>query len=184
MNTKIHSSALVETKRIGDQTQIWQYSIVLPGAVIGNNCNVNCHCFIENDVVIGNNVTLKSGVYVWDGIRIEDDVFVGPNVTFSNDMRPRSKRRPEAFGKTVLKKGASIGGGAVLISGITIGEYAFIGAGAVVTKDVPNNTLWYGNPAKCKGYICTCAKSLNNTLKCEECDQQYILINNKLEVTK
>ncbi len=154
MKHVFHPTAIVESKKIGAGTQIWQYSVILPGAAIGSNCNVNCHCFIENDVVIGNNVTLKSGVYLWDGMVVEDDVFIGPNATFTNDTRPRSKKRPEVFNRTLIKKGASIGAGAVIIGGITIGEYALIGAGSVVTKDVPAHTLWYGNPARQKGHVC------------------------------
>jgi acetyltransferase-like isoleucine patch superfamily enzyme len=122
--------------------------VVLKDAVIGDNCNINCHTFIENDVIIGNNVTVKSGVFLWDGIRVEDDVFIGPNVTFVNDKFPRSKQYPEAFQQTVVKKGASLGANATILGGITIGENAMIGAGAVVTKDVPANTVWVGNPAK------------------------------------
>ena len=106
------------------------------------------HCLIENDVVIGNNVTIKSGVQIWDGVRIEDNVFVGPNVTFTNDKFPRSKQYPEKFWQTVLKKGCSIGANSTIVCGITIGENAMIGAGSVVTKDVPANELWLGNPAK------------------------------------
>ena len=125
--------------KIGADTLIWQYVIVLPGAIIGNNCNINAHCFIENDVRIGNNVTVKCGVYIWDGITVEDNVHIGPNVTFTNDIYPRSKHNFE-IGRTIVKKGASIGANATIIAGITIGEYALIGAGSVVTKNVPNNT--------------------------------------------
>ena len=121
---------------------------MLPQARIGENCNVCSHCLIENDVVIGNNVTIKSGVQIWDGVRIEDNVFVGPNVTFTNDKFPRSKQYPEKFWQTVLKKGCSIGANSTIVCGITIGENAMIGAGSVVTKDVPANELWLGNPAK------------------------------------
>jgi len=122
--------------------------VVLKNAVIGNDCNINCHVFIENDVVIGDRVTIKPGVQVWDGITIEDDVFIGPNVTFTNDIKPRSKQYPEAFLKTIVKKGASIGANATILPGITIGENAMIGAGSVVIKDVPANTTWVGNPAR------------------------------------
>ena len=129
-------------------TNVWQFCVVLPKAIIGENCNICSHCFIENDVVIGNNVTIKCGVQLWDGVRIEDDVFVGPNVTFTNDRYPRSKHYPERFEQTILRKGASIGAGAVLLCGIEIGEKAMIGAGSVVTKNVPAGELWAGNPAK------------------------------------
>lgn len=129
-------------------TKIWQNVVVLPGAVIGDRCNINAHCFIENDVIVGNNVTIKCGVYLWDGIRIANDVFVGPNVTFTNDMFPRSGLHPAEFLKTVIEDGASIGAGSVLLCGITIGRDAMIGAGSVVTKDVPAGELWFGNPAR------------------------------------
>ena len=108
---------------------------------------------IENDVVIGNNVTVKSGVQLWDGVRIEDNVFIGPNVTFTNDITPRSKKYPESFAKTVVRRGASIGANSTIIAGNEIGAYAMVGAGSVVTKDIPANTLWYGNPAKMHGYV-------------------------------
>jgi UDP-2-acetamido-3-amino-2,3-dideoxy-glucuronate N-acetyltransferase len=147
----IHPTADVATTSIGDSTKIWQYSVILAGAKIGSNCNINSHCFIENDVVIGDNVTIKCGVQIWDGISIEDNVFVGPNATFTNDKYPRSKVYPDVFAKTTIKKGASIGANATIICGITIGENATIGAGSVVTKDIPDGELWYGNPAVSHG---------------------------------
>lgn len=133
----IHSLSDVQSKNIGKGTKIWQFCVVLPNAVIGENCNICSHCFIENDVRIGNNVTIKCGVQVWDGILIEDEVFIGANVSFTNDKYPRSKQYPKEFLKTIIKKGASIGAGAVILPGVTIGEGALIGAGAIVSKDVP-----------------------------------------------
>lgn len=150
---KIHTSSDVQSSQIGDGTNIWQFCVILPQARIGNNCNICANVFIENDVIIGNNVTIKSGVQLWDGILIEDDVFIGPNVTFTNDLVPRSKKYPAAFARTVIKKGASVGANSTIIAGILIGEKSFIGGGSVVTKDVPNNTVWYGNPASMRGYI-------------------------------
>ncbi len=144
----IHPLADIHTTDIGMDTKFWQYSVVLAKAKIGNNCNINCHTFIENDVVIGNNVTIKSGVYLWDGLRIEDDVFIGPNATFINDIFPRSKIYPASFTKTIIQKGASVGANATIMGGITIGEYAMVGAGSVVLNDIPANTVWVGNPAK------------------------------------
>ena len=145
---KIHSLADVQSTQIGENTSVWQFCVILKGAKIGNNCNINCQVFIENDVVIGDNVTIKPGVQIWDGITLEDNVFVGPNVTFTNDLFPRSKNSNFELKKTVIKKGASIGANATILAGITIGENALIGAGSVVTKDVPANEGWLGNPAK------------------------------------
>jgi UDP-2-acetamido-3-amino-2,3-dideoxy-glucuronate N-acetyltransferase len=153
MSTLIHKTADVQTSNIGNGTLVWQFVIILERAEIGDNCNINCHVFIENDVKIGSNVTIKPGVQIWDGITIEDNVFIGPNVTFTNDMVPRSKQYPESFRKTIIKRGASIGANATLLSGIEIGEFAFIGAGSVLTKSAPKNTVWYGNPAAQKGYV-------------------------------
>jgi len=146
--SKIHPLSDVQTAYIGADTYVWQFCVILKDAVIGNNCNINCQVFIENDVVIGNNVTIKPGVQIWDGLRIEDNVFIGPNVTFTNDRYPRSKQYPEEFQQTMIKKGASIGANATILGGITIGENALIGAGSVVTKNVPANEVWVGNPAK------------------------------------
>lgn len=143
----IHPLSDVQSRQIGDGTTVWQFTVVLPAAVIGKNCNINAHCFIENDVVVGDNVTLKCGVYLWDGIRIEDDVFIGPNVTFTNDKYPRSKQRPAKFLETVVRKGASLGAGAVILPGLVIGEGAMVAAGAVVTRDVPAHALVAGVPA-------------------------------------
>lgn len=144
----IHPLAEVKTKQIGENTTIWQFAVVLEKAVIGKNCNINCHTFIENDVVLGDNVTVKSGVYLWDGIRLEDNVFIGPNATFVNDSYPKSKQYPKEFQKTIVKRGASIGANATILGGIEIGENALIGAGALVTKNVKPHALMVGNPAK------------------------------------
>ena len=133
---------------VPESTNIWQFCVVLPDAKVGENCNVCSHCFIENDVEIGNNVTVKCGVQLWNGLRVEDDVFIGANVSFTNDRYPRSKQYPAAFEKTVIRKGASIGAGSVILCGIEIGEKAMIGAGSVVTKDVPAGELWVRNPAR------------------------------------
>ena len=146
--SKIHPLSDVQTVNIGVDTYVWQFSVILKDAVIGNHCNINCQVFIENDVVIGDHVTIKPGVQIWDGLRIEDHVFIGPNVTFTNDRYPRSKQYPQEFQQTIIKKGASIGANATILGGITIGENAMIGAGSVVTKNVPANELWVGNPAR------------------------------------
>jgi len=144
----VHSMADVQSKYIGKGTKIWQFSVILERAILGSNCNVNCNTFIENDVKIGNNVTIKCGVYLWDGTIIEDDVFVGPNVTFTNDKYPRSKKYPEEFQSIHIKKGASVGANSTILGGIIIGENSMIGAGSLVTKNVPDGELWYGVPAK------------------------------------
>lgn len=149
----IHPSSDVKTIHIGKDTNIWQFCVIFPNATIGENCNICANVLIENDVIIGNNVTIKSGVQIWDGVRIEDNVFIGPNVTFTNDIIPRSKIYPQSFEKTLIKKGASIGANSTIVAGHTIGEYSFIGAGSVVTKNIPPHTVWYGNPATQKGYI-------------------------------
>lgn len=142
----IHKLSDCQSTNIHKSTNIWQYVVVLPKAIIGQNCNICAHCFIENDVQIGSNVTIKCGVYLWDGIIIEDNVQVGPNVTFTNDKYPRAKKN-FILQKTIIKKNASIGAGSIILGGIIIGENALIGAGSVVTKNVPANELWYGNPA-------------------------------------
>jgi UDP-2-acetamido-3-amino-2,3-dideoxy-glucuronate N-acetyltransferase len=144
----IHQTADVQTKEIGDETNIWQFCVILKNAKIGANCNINSHTFIENDVIIGDNVTVKCGVYLWDGIKIEDNVFIGPNVTFTNDKYPRSKQYPQKFQRTLIKEGSSIGANATILGGVYIGEKSMIGAGSVVTKNVPDGELWMGNPAK------------------------------------
>lgn len=146
----IHPLSDVQSNNIGENTQVWQFCVILSGASIGSNCNVCANCFIENDVVIGDNVTIKSGTYIWDGIYIEDSVFIGPNVTFTNDKYPRSKEHNsyiENRKSTIVRKGASIGGGAIILPGVEIGENSIVGAGAVVTKSVPANSIVVGNPA-------------------------------------
>lgn len=153
MAFQIHSSSFVGTKKIGDETTIWAFCNILSGAKIGRECNICDHVFIENDVIIGDRVTIKCGVQLWDGLQIADDVFVGPNVTFSNDKFPRSKQYLAKPLRTVVQKGASIGSNATILPGIVIGENAMIGAGAVVTKNVPANAVVVGNPARITGYV-------------------------------
>lgn len=148
-----HPNALVESQNIGRNTRVWAFAHVLPGAVLGEDCNVCDQVFIENDVIVGDRVTIKCGVQLWDGITLEDDVFVGPNATFTNDPFPRSKQYPESFTRTVIRKGASIGANATILPGLTIGQYSMVGAGTVVTKDVPPFAIVAGNPARIIGYV-------------------------------
>ena len=153
MSAFIHPNALCESDNVGSGTRIWAFAHVLPGAAIGVDCNICDHVFIENDVIIGDRVTVKCGVQVWDGVRIEDDVFVGPNVSFTNDPFPRSKAYPPHFSVTHISAGASIGAGAVILPGIRLGQNSMVGAGAVVTRDVPPNAVVVGNPAHITGYV-------------------------------
>lgn len=149
----IHSSSDVQATNIGTGTRIWQYVVVLPNARIGSDCNICSHCFIENDVIIGDRVTIKSGVQLWDGLRVGDDVFIGPNASFANDKFPRSRQNPGTFLVTTIQNGASIGAGAVILPNLVIGRNAMVAAGAVVTRSVPPNAVVIGNPAKIVGYV-------------------------------
>lgn len=148
----IHPLADVKSHNIGQKTRVWQYAVIFKHAKIGRNCNICAHTLIENDVIIGDNVTVKSGVFLWDGLRIHNNVFIGPNVSFTNDKYPRSKQYPDQFLTTTIHEGASIGANATILPNITIGKHAMIGAGAVVTKDVPDYAIVMGNPAVIKGY--------------------------------
>lgn len=153
MKPMVHPNADVQSPHIGEGTRLWQYVVILPAARIGRDCNICAHCFIENDVVVGDRVTIKNGVQLWDGLRIGDDVFIGPNATFTNDPFPRSRCHPASFPTTTVERGASIGGGAVILPGIHIGADAMVGAGAVVTRDVPPRAVVVGNPARVVRYL-------------------------------
>jgi len=148
----IHPSAIVDTASIGEHTRIWAFVHILDNVNIGKNCNICDHCYIEQHVNIGNNVTIKSGIYIWEGVTIEDDVFLGPNVVFTNDLRPRSRQYipPQS---TLIKKGASIGANSTILAGVTLGEFAMTGIGSVVTRNVPAHALVYGNPARIHGWV-------------------------------
>jgi UDP-2-acetamido-3-amino-2,3-dideoxy-glucuronate N-acetyltransferase len=176
----IHPSSDVQSNNIGRDTLIWQFVVVLKDAVIGENCNINAHIFIENKVIIGNNVTIKSGVQIWDGVTLEDNVFIGPNVTFTNDLIPRSKQYPKIFQKTLIKKSASIGANATIIAGNEIGEFALIGAGAVITKKVGKYEVWAGNPGRKIGYISDKGDLLDLELISKTSGDRYIFIDKKL----
>lgn len=153
MKPFIHNTALVQSKKIGANTKVWAYCNILEGSSIGKNCNICDHVFIENKVLVGDNVTVKCGVQLWDGITIEHDVFIGPNATFANDKFPRSKQHLAEPLQTTVKHHASIGANATILPNVTIGEYAMIGAGAVVTKHVPAYAIVMGNPARITGYV-------------------------------
>jgi len=156
----VHPNALLESEQVGDGTRVWAFAHVLPGARIGADCNICDHTFIENDVVIGDRVTIKPGVQLWDGIRIEDDVFVGPNATFTNDPAPRSKQHLDEHPITVVRRGASIGANATILPGLTIGQYAMVGAGSVVTRSVPPHAVVVGSPARIIRYDADAGSSL------------------------
>jgi len=180
----IHPLADVQSKTIGTGTRIWQFCVVLENAKIGQDSNICSHCFIENEVLIGDRVTIKCGVQIWDGITLEDDVFIGPNVTFTNDKAPRSKQYPEKFATTLVSSGASIGANATILPGILIGQSALIGAGSVVTRDVAAHSVVFGSPAKHVGWVCKCGKRLTATNLLCECGRQYAVQNDLLEEVK
>ncbi|RJX34028.1 MAG: N-acetyltransferase [Desulfarculus sp.] len=180
----IHPQAIVDSASIGPGTRVWAFAHVMPGARIGADCNICEHVFIEDDVVLGDQVTVKSGVYIWNGISIEDKVFVGPNATFTNDRFPRSKAYQAVYPRTLIRRGASLGAACVLIAGVTVGRYAMVGAGAVVTKDVPDYALVFGNPAHFQGWICTCGKRLRLADQQEAtcpCGLSYRLVGGRIE---
>jgi acetyltransferase-like isoleucine patch superfamily enzyme len=165
---KIHELADVKSDSIGEDTVVWQFAVICKGAIIGKNCNINCHTFIESDVIIKDNVTLKSGVFLWDGTRVENDVFIGPNATFVNNSFPRSKQFLKKPLQVILQKGCSIGANATILGNVTIGEYAFVAAGAVVTKNVPNHALVKGSPARFVYFVSKKGEKL------EEVDGYYL----------
>tara|TARA_R110001583_G_scaffold107620_1_gene256230 strand:- start:14626 stop:15183 length:558 start_codon:yes stop_codon:yes gene_type:complete len=180
MSCFIHDLADVQSTNIGSGSTLWQFVVVLKKAVIGKNCNICAHVFIENDVIIGDNTTIKCGVQIWDGITLEQNVMIGPNVTFTNDLVPRSKNETYNLIKTIIKKGASIGANATIIAGNNIGEYAMIGAGSVLTKPVGNNELWLGNPARHVGYITNKGDILDLNLVDKKSKEKYKWLNNNL----
>ena len=170
----VHERGLCESEQIGPRTRIWAFAHVMQGAIIGADCNVCDHAFVESGARLGDRVTVKNGVQIYDRVSIEDEVFLGPNMVFTNDLDPRSafKKSAEAFLPTVVKRGASIGANATLVCGITIGACAFVGAGAVVIRDVPAHALVVGNPSRQIGWVCACGKRLDAKLACA-CGRRY-----------
>lgn len=185
-NIKIHKSAIIETKNIGNRSSIWAFVHILKDVEIGEDVNICDHCFIENGVKIGNKVTIKCGVWLWDGVLVEDNVFIGPSVVFTNDLYPRSKNVDYQNIKTVLMEGCSVGANSTILAGVNVGKHSMIGAGSVVTKDVGNYELVYGNPAKHQGYVCKCGSKLifdkkNSLCKCG-LKYRFNSVNNIIEV--
>jgi UDP-2-acetamido-3-amino-2,3-dideoxy-glucuronate N-acetyltransferase len=184
----IHPNSLVETKDIGCGSRVWAFSHIMSGAKIGRNCNIGDHSFVESGAVIGDNCTIKNGNMVWEGVTLEDGVFVGPHVFFTNDLHPRSPRLPEALSryqdkrnwlrKTLVKRGAALGAGAVILAGTSIGQYAMVAAGSIVTKSVPDFALVIGNPARFAGWVCRCGQPLGLRARiacCKKCSSRYRL---------
>jgi UDP-2-acetamido-3-amino-2,3-dideoxy-glucuronate N-acetyltransferase len=174
----LHSLAVVEPgAQIGSRTRVWQYCVILSGAVVGEDCNICAQCLIEGGATVGSRVTVKSGVQLWDGVTLEDDVFAGPNVTFTNDRLPRSRRCPPEFARTRVCQGASLGANATILPGVTIGSWAMIGAGAVVTRTVSAHALVLGNPARLAGWVCRCGEKLrfnrNTNAECA-CGRRFL----------
>jgi acetyltransferase-like isoleucine patch superfamily enzyme len=173
----VHPRALCESADVGAGTRVWAFAHVLPGAKVGRDCNICDGAYVEAGAVLGNNVTVKNHTLVFTGVTCEDDVFLGPNVVFTNDPRPRSaiKRGPEAFLPTLVRRGASLGAGVVVVCGTAIGEHAFAAAGSVITRDVPAHAFVAGNPARPKGWVCACGQRLEETLGCPACGNAYRL---------
>lgn len=174
MNFFKHEKAIVHPQaQVGEGTRIWAFTNIQPGAVIGEKCNICDGCYVESGAVVGNHVTVKNGVEIYNGVTVEDDVFLGAHVTFINDRYPRSHRVDEwTLEKTLVKKGATIGANATVLCGVIVGEYAVVGAGSVVTKDVPSYTIVIGNPAKASGHACGCGRKLDKDLTCA-CGLKY-----------
>jgi acetyltransferase-like isoleucine patch superfamily enzyme len=182
----VHSSAIVESTQIGEGTHIWAYAHVMRDVPIGADCNIGDHCFIESGATIGNQVTIKNGNMIWDGVHLEDGVFVGPLVVFTNDLHPRSPRLPHMRSRyadrswlmpTVIKRGASLGAGSVILAGVTIGAFCMIGAGAIVNRSLPPHALAVGSPARVRGWVCECGQRLtfaNEIAVCTTCGLEFV----------
>ncbi|MGM1061221.1 acyltransferase [Saccharothrix sp. Mg75] len=175
MNVFVHPKGLCESDEVGDGTRVWAFAHVLPGARVGRDCNICDGAFVEGRAVLGDRVTVKNGTLVYDGVTCEDEVFLGPNVLFTNDLRPRAaiKRGGDELLTTLVRRGATLGAGTVVVCGVEIGEHAFAAAGSVVTKDVPAHAFVAGNPARHKGWVCACGQRLDASLTCPDCGDRY-----------
>jgi acetyltransferase-like isoleucine patch superfamily enzyme len=173
MAVKVHPQGLCESDEVGDGTRVWAFAHVLPGAVVGRDCNICDGAFIESGAVLGDRVTVKNAVLVWDGVTVEDDVFLGPAVVFTNDLRPRSRNPDFHAVPTLVRQGASLGASTTVVCGTTIGRYAFAAAGSVITRDVPDHAWVAGVPATVRGYVCRCGEPLGDDLVCTVCGQAY-----------
>ena len=178
MSVFVHPYGLCESEDVGDGTRVWAFAHVLPGAKVGAGCNICDGAYVEGGAVLGDNVTVKNGVLVFDLVTCEDDVFLGPGVVFTNDLRPRAhvKRGTEELLPTLVRRGATLGAGTVVVCGITVGEHAFVGAGSVVTRDVPAHAFVAGNPARRKGWVCSCGERLDADLSCGADGSTYTLV--------
>jgi acetyltransferase-like isoleucine patch superfamily enzyme len=171
----VHPKGLCESETVGAGTRVWAFAHILPGAVVGTDCNVCDHAFIETGAVVGNRVTVKNAVLIWDRVTVEDDVFLGPNMIFTNDFRPRAvvKKGRDGLTPTLVRRGATIGANATIVAGVVVGEHAFVAAGTVVIRDVPAYGLVVGNPARLVGWACSCGERLTDSLECPACTLAY-----------
>ena len=180
----VHERGLCESDDVGARTRVWAFAHVMKGAHVGADCNVGDHAFIETGAWVGNRVTVKNAVLVWDRVTVEDDVFLGPNMVFTNERMPRAAfRKPEALRATRVCAGASVGANATVVCGITLGPHCFIGAGAVVTRDVPAHALMVGNPAARVGWVCACGEKLGRDLLCAACGRNHRLVDEPTGLT-
>jgi len=190
----VHPRALCESEQVGAGTRIWAFAHVMSDARVGKDCNIGDHAFLESGATLGDGVVVKNGAMIWDGVTIEDEVFIGPGVMFTNDRFPRSRRSPAAMRRyahaenwrepTLVRRGASIGARAVILCGITVGAYACVAAGAVVTHDVPEHALIAGHPARAIGWVCACGLRLAKALRCEACARAYVLQGEHLSIAE
>jgi UDP-2-acetamido-3-amino-2,3-dideoxy-glucuronate N-acetyltransferase len=176
----VHERGMCESDEVGARTRIWAFAQVMQGARVGSDCNICGHSFVEGGAVLGDRVTVKNGVQVWDKVTVEDEVFLGPNSTFTNDFNPRAafSKAPDEFLPTLIKRGSTIGANATVVCGVVIGAHAFIGAGGVVIRDVPAHALVVGNPARRTGWVCACGDKLGDDLACH-CGRRYRLVDEK-----